>query len=118
MTVMLAAAVVLVAELAPEEQVLQPIIVRPMVGFPRFKGAVMPMVPLLLEAKVVEATYTAPMVGVPNTAVVQVVEAMIQVGQPLGMVAVVSSQQGEVVVEEVPKLVTLVEGVVPGVHML
>ena len=78
----------------------------------------MPMVPLLLEAKVVEATYTAPMVGVPNTAVVQVVEAMIQVGQPLGMVAVVSLQQVEVVVEEVLELVTLVEGVVPGVHML
>ena len=115
MTGMQAAAEVLVAGLVPEEQVLPPITVKPLVVILLFK-AVRKLTMMHLVAEVAEATNTEVMDVLLNMGEVLAEAVVIQVEQPLVMVAEVFIPLVAAEAEVVPRLALQVAGVVYGAH--
>ena len=115
MTGMQAAAEVLVAGLVPEEQVLPPITVKPLVEILLFK-AVRKLTMMHLGAEVAEATNTEVMDVLLNMGEVLAEAVVIQVEQPLVMVAEVFIPLVAAEAEVVPRLALQVVGVVYGAH--
>ena len=115
MTGMQAAAEVLVAGLVPEEQVLPPITVKPLVEILLFK-AVRKLTMMHLGAEVAEATNTEVMDVLLNMGEVLAEAVVIQVEQPLVMVAEVFIPLVVAEAEVVPRLALQVAGVVYGAH--
>ena len=115
MTGMQAAAEVLVAGLVPEEQVLPPITVKPLVEILLFK-AVRKLTMMHLVAEVAEATNTEVMDVLLNMGEVLAEAVVIQVEQPLVMVAEVFIPLVAAEAEVVPRLALQVAGVVYGAH--